>query len=98
LASFNNAFHTVDYSLVELISNTFYDKFITGELDRVEIFYNKFINVMRQEPTLFPLLPISPIVKLESDKHKSKNYNYIFEPNKSVIFETLIAQYLDVNI
>jgi F-type H+-transporting ATPase subunit gamma len=95
VGSFPNAFQSIDYSLVDKIHSLFIDKFITGSFDRVQIFYSKFINVMKQEPTLFKLLPIELNVELEATDN---NIDYIFEPDKNEIFETLINQYLGVNV
>jgi F-type H+-transporting ATPase subunit gamma len=96
IGSFPNAFQSLDYSLVEKIHNLFIDSFISGGIDKVEIFYSKFINVMRQEPVRFRLLPIE--LKVELNDTDDNNIDYIFEPDKQIIFEELVNKYISVNV
>ena len=95
IASFNNAFQSLDFTMVERLKKVFYEKFLIGEIDRVEIYFNRFVNVLKQDPTFFPLLPIDISIKPEDS---DKIYDYIFEPDKKMILDTLINQYLDVSI
>ena len=100
IGEFSNAFQSLKFSVVEAIHSTYYDNFLIGDIDRVEIFYNRFVNVMKQVPTRFQLLPIEikkDLTEKESDNSNS-NTNYIFEPDKKTLLDTLINQYLDWNI
>jgi len=98
IAEFPNASHNLNFSIVDALHNTFVDDFLVGDLDRVEIFYNKFVNVMKQVPTKFPLLPIEIGTDLIENETEDSNVDFIFEPNKKVILDKLIDQYLDWNI
>ena len=42
------------------ISRFALDKFLSGEVDKVNILYTRFVNTLTQTPTLVTLLPISP--------------------------------------
>ena len=42
------------------ISRFALDKFLSGEVDKVNIVYTRFINTLTQQPTIVTLLPISP--------------------------------------
>jgi len=95
---FPNAFHSLKFSIVDTIQSTFLDDFLTGEIDKVEIFYNKFENVMKQVPRKFQLLPIEIAKDLIENETEDSSVDFIFEPNKKVILDKLLDQYLDWNI
>jgi F-type H+-transporting ATPase subunit gamma len=94
--TFPNVFQRLDFSIINDIRSLFIDDYNMGNIDRVEVFYNRFVNVMKQEPTKLQLLPIEFDIKKEDIIQN--NLNYIFEPDKKTIFETLLNQYLDLNI
>ena len=98
IGEFPNAFQSLKFSAVEALHSTYFDSFLIGEIDRVEIFYNKFVNVMKQVPTKFQSLPIEIGKDLIEKVSTTSNANYIFEPNKKVLLDTLINQYLDWSI
>jgi F-type H+-transporting ATPase subunit gamma len=58
------------------------DAFVAGKLDAVYLCYTKFINTMKQEPLVEPLLPLAP-AKLEQTAAEKKQYgwDYIYEPD-----------------
>jgi len=93
IKKFTNVFRKVDYSIVEDVHSLIEDNFLLGRIDKVEIFYNVFINVMKQEPSHFQLLPIQfdQIYNIEG----GDSIDYLFEPDKKIIFDVLINQYLD---
>jgi len=94
--AFPNAFQKLDFSLTTDVRSLFVEDYNLGNVDRVEIFFNRFVNVMKQEPTKLQLLPIE--FNLNTQEKNKNNLDYIFEPDKKTIFETLLNQYLDLNI
>jgi F-type H+-transporting ATPase subunit gamma len=77
------------------------DAFEQGEVDKVFITYNKFINTMKQEPVFEQLLPISKdIVTVSkniesSDPKPAYNWDYIYEPNPQSVIDLLLARYIE---
>lgn len=97
IAQFEQVFSNLQFSLVEKIRDLFLTKFLLGEVDRVELYYNKFVNVMKQVPTNNQLLPIL-FEKNEEEKSKhNSTSDYIYEPDKETILDSLINQYLDLS-
>lgn len=97
IGTFPNAFQKTDFSIVTSIRELFIKNYDIGNVDRVEIFYSHFINLMKQEPTKLQVLPIE--FDIEDSNYQIKNtYNYILDSDKKIIFETLINQYLNANI
>ena len=68
-------------------------KFESKAVDKIEIIYNKFKNAATQEIMTEQFLPIEP---LEGDTNT--NLDYIFEPSKEEIVETLIPKSLKTQL
>lgn len=92
--AFFNAFQKIDFSVVQNIRLLFEEKFVSGELDKVEIFYNSFVSMLKQIPNRADVLPANP----KMDISKKNNIDYIFEPNREEIFNVLLNQYIDLSI
>ncbi|MDG2348022.1 MAG: ATP synthase F1 subunit gamma [Gammaproteobacteria bacterium] len=65
------------------------DGFLAGEFDEVHVVYNKYVNVMTQEPNIAKLLPIE---KINQDH---TNWGYIYEPDAESIIDKLVYKYID---
>ncbi len=72
------------------------DAYQEGKLDAVYLCYTKFINTMKQEPTLEQLLPL-PANKLAGDKG-NHSWDYIYEPEAQVVIDDLLVRYVEAMI
>ncbi|MDP3842974.1 MAG: F0F1 ATP synthase subunit gamma [Oxalobacteraceae bacterium] len=72
------------------------DAYQDGKLDAVYLCYTKFINTMKQEPTIEQLLPLSAD-KLESDKD-AHSWDYIYEPEAMTVIDELLVRYVEALI
>ena len=72
------------------------DAFVAGKLDAVYLCYTKFINTMKQEPLVEPLLPLVP-AKLEQSAAEKKQYgwDYIYEPDAPTVIDDLMTRYIE---
>jgi len=70
------------------------DKYDEGKLDRVYVVYNKFVNTMKQEPTVDQLLPLP---KSEEDEVNHR-WDYIYEPDAKVLLDTLLVRYIESQV
>jgi F-type H+-transporting ATPase subunit gamma len=74
------------------------EMFVEGKLDQVHLCFSRFINTMRQEPTVLPLLPLSAealaVEKAEKDVG-GHAWDYIYEPDASVVIDELLKRYLE---
>ncbi|MBT0586727.1 F0F1 ATP synthase subunit gamma [Alteromonas oceanisediminis] len=68
--------------------------FNRGELDKLFIVYNKFVNTMSQEPVVNQLLPL-PKSENESAEH---SWDYIYEPEPKPILEALMKRYIESQV
>lgn len=67
------------------------DAYIAGEIDQLYICYTKFINTMKQEPTMQQLLPLSG-EQLGSPKG---HWDYIYEPEAQPVVDELMMRYIE---
>ncbi len=72
------------------------DAYQEGKLDAVYLCYTKFINTMKQEPTLEQLLPLAAD-KLAGDKG-NHSWDYIYEPEAQVVIDDLLVRYVEALI
>lgn len=67
------------------------DAYTAGEIDQLYICYTKFINTMKQEPTMQQLLPLSG-EQLGSAKG---HWDYIYEPEAKPVIDELMMRYIE---
>ena len=70
-------------------------RFIDNEVDQVQVVYNKFINVGKQEVQNETFLPL--VYEPKEDK-KVLPSNRIFEPSKDEVVKALIPRYLNTKV
>jgi F-type H+-transporting ATPase subunit gamma len=82
------------------------EKFLTGEYKTVLVAFNNFINTVTQAPSIEQILPVNPVTlggkrgfEENSKEIKSEDLpKYTFEPAASVVFETILPQYVNGTI
>ncbi|MBK6291500.1 MAG: ATP synthase F1 subunit gamma [Ignavibacteria bacterium] len=92
---FNDVFTKLDYSTAVDIAELVSDSFLAQRFDQVELMSNEFVTVMRQEVRRMQLLPIIPDVKPDKSQH---NVEYIFEPTRAEILDTLLPMYVKLQV
>lgn len=68
--------------------------FDDGEIDKLFIVYNKFVNTMTQQPTIDQLLPLP---KSDDDEIKHR-WDYIYEPDANVLLDQLLVRYVESQV
>lgn len=91
----NQLFDNLTFDHVTGFTLSLMNAFVTGQYDRIELVYNKFINAAVQEQTTEQFLPVLPVVV---DPKKQANLNYIFEPSLEAIVEELIPRSLKIQL
>ncbi len=72
------------------------DAFVDGRLDAVYLCYTKFINTMKQEPLVEPLLPLSATRLEQTSAEKSQyGWDYIYEPDAATVIDDLLKRYIE---
>ncbi|GMV54545.1 MAG: ATP synthase gamma chain [Betaproteobacteria bacterium] len=70
------------------------DAFQAGELDAVYLAYTRFVNTMKQEPSVEQLLPLS------GDRLGTPEgmWDYVYEPDPQVVIDELLLRYVEALI
>jgi F-type H+-transporting ATPase subunit gamma len=72
------------------------DAFVAGKLDAVYVCYTKFINTMKQEPLVEPLLPLGAERLAQSEAEKKQyGWDYIYEPDAPTVIDELLKRYIE---
>ena len=93
LANESTVFDDLTFDNVAQIAELLMQKFEEGSVDKIELVYNKFKNAATQIVTTEQFLPIVP-----SADGTDANQDYIFEPSKAEIVETLIPKSLKTQL
>ena len=67
------------------------DGYTNDRFDRLMIFNTRFINTMKQEPTMEQLLPLSG----EAIGAPTGNWDYIYEPDAKVVLDQVLTRYVE---
>src|SRR5690349_3465136 len=73
------------------------DQYAEGKLSAVYLCYTKFINTMRQEPVVEPLLPLSA-TKMQAENKAAggePGWDYIYEPDARTVIDDLLLRYVE---
>ena len=72
------------------------DAFVEGKVDAVFLCYTKFINTMKQEPTIEQLLPLSADRLTQTAAEKSQYaWDYLYEPDAQTVINELFTRYIE---
>ncbi len=76
------------------------DGYIEDRFDRVYIFYNRFVNTMKQEPLMEQLLPLTNerVQKNSGSDSESESrmaWDYIYEPEAKPVIDDIMIRYVE---
>ena len=74
------------------------DAYQEGLLDAVYMVYTKFINTMKQEPTLLQLLPLTSDRLAVEEGKAEHSWDYIYEPDVETVIDELLVRYVEALI
>ena len=81
-------------SMVELIGTVkvMLDAYEAGEIDRLYLANNEFVNTMTQNPEIHQLIPVSGEAETEELK---THWDYIYEPDSVPVMDALMIRYIE---
>ncbi|HIF9351243.1 TPA: F0F1 ATP synthase subunit gamma [Photobacterium damselae] len=71
-------------------------KYDEGQLDRLYLVYNKFVNTMVQDPVIDQLLPLPK--SQDEDMQRNHSWDYIYEPEPKLLLDTLLVRYAESQV
>jgi len=83
-------------SLTDLVGSVqvMLNAYNNGEIDKLFIVYNKFVNTMTQAPTVDQLLPLPK----SDDVDIEHRWDYIYEPDANVLLDQLLVRYVESQV
>ncbi len=90
----------VTYSDAQVIARDLIENYTNETIDEVTILFNEFKSLIAQKATLTKLLPIGAIEEGEGKKEPSSilGGDYLYEPSRAVIFDTLLPKYIEIQV
>ncbi len=88
-------FADLKYEFVSKLISELIKRFLNREIDQVKVVYNEFKSVVQQNIVAAQLLPIKP--RAEKDLENA-SAEYIFEPDKPSIINSLFPRYLNAQM
>ncbi|MEN6351484.1 MAG: ATP synthase F1 subunit gamma [Syntrophomonas sp.] len=95
-AEFINLGDKISYADAREIAQYVINAYENEELDEVYLVYAKFINVLRQVPTVTKILPLEP--PSEAEGKEGHQVDYIYEPSAEDILLALLPRYIGSQI
>lgn len=90
----SSIYDSLSFESVAKLTNRVMTDFREGKFDEVYLVYNKFINAASQEVRTEKLLPIT----MPEQKEEEAESEYIYEPSKETILETLIPKSIKTQV
>ncbi|AMX03928.1 F0F1 ATP synthase subunit gamma [Microbulbifer thermotolerans] len=70
------------------------DRFAEGDIDRLFLVSNEFINTMSQKPRVEQLLPLPK----DDDEMLKHEWDYLYEPDPKALLDGLLARYIESQV
>lgn len=90
-----DVFAKLEFSTAHDIAELVSSGFLASRFDKVDAIYNTFVSVIRQEVKISQILPIAPSETMKVATHP---VDYIFEPSRADILDTLLPTYLNIQV
>lgn len=95
---FPDVFGKLQFSTAFSIASLLSEGFLNYDYDLVTMIYSEFKSLIKQVPTIQQLLPIVPETTTTATNTKKKTVDYIYEPNREEILDTLLPKYLNMQV
>ncbi len=73
------------------------DAYESGQIDRLYLVYNEFVNTMTQAPTVQQLLPLAADEKLALEK-RDHSWDYLYEPGAEQLLDALFVRFIESQV
>ena len=92
IKSYRDFWNTLDVSDALSIGDMIVEKYLSKEIDSVEVIYNEFISVASQKIICKTFLPIT------YDQNEKESCDLLYEPSKAQVVKTLVPKHLNVQL
>ncbi len=81
---------------VPALTERILEEFLQHRVDGIDLVYNEFISVVKQQPIRKTILPLS--IQSREEREVEDTREFLIEPNPSQVFEALLPHYLENQI
>lgn len=76
------------------------DAYDTGDLDRLYVVHNEFVNTMTQKPVVRQLLPLAEEADTAQDDKNPRpsSWDYLYEPDAKALLDSLLVRYVEAQV
>ena len=85
----NQIYNNLTFATAKVIADSLMNDFVSAKYDRIDLIYNRFKNAASQNLTVEQYLPVKP-----AETNKKIKHDYIFEPYREHIIDTLLPDSL----
>jgi F-type H+-transporting ATPase subunit gamma len=78
-----------------VIARVAVDEFTSGNVDEVHLAFTRFINTLRQEPTIRRILPLVPE---DEDIDDLPPIQYLFEPDPQTVMDLILPRFVEMTV
>ena len=96
--SFSGFTENPSYDVAKEIGEYVTGLYTSGEVDRVELVYTRFITAGSQEVVQRPLVPLDTAITEGGDGKNDAGRDYEFEPSPGLILTTLLPRYVEARV
>lgn len=97
IAQYPGVFTNLKFESAKIAVDLLKKDFALDNIDVAVVYYNSFINMLRQVPKQNQILPVLKTEKLLGNT-SVKNVDYIFEPDKKQILDVLLPKLVDIQL
>jgi F-type H+-transporting ATPase subunit gamma len=83
---------------VDLLATRYLDEYVTGEIDRLDVVYTRFVSASRQQATVETLLPLGSLSAGDKDATPRSSMQYEFLPSARSILEEIVPTSFKVRL
>lgn len=95
--SFPGVFQNLQFETAQDIVKIASELYTSGKVDKVTVFFNRFVNIIRQVPMETQLLPLESKT-LQADTSAKMKTDYIFEPDQKEILDVLLPKLVNISV
>jgi F-type H+-transporting ATPase subunit gamma len=89
----------ITYTDAQEIAKDLVENYVNETFDEVVVIFNEFKSMITQKVTILKLLPIGTIEPEGREAKEPSSYgDYMYEPTRQAIYETLLPKYIEIQI
>jgi F-type H+-transporting ATPase subunit gamma len=89
----------ITYTDAQEIAKDLVENYVNETFDEVVVIFNEFKSMITQKVTILKLLPIGTIEPEGRETKEPSSYgDYMYEPTRQAIYETLLPKYIEIQI